>query len=189
MHFVTRLKRGAAVQSGAKRRGCKSAGILEDREIRFRGVEGVFRTVRFLDEARGEEYEFVTNALDIAATTVAALYKERWQVELFFKWIKQHLKVKSFVGGSMNAVRTQLWIALCAYLLVAFIKFRSRLGQSILQILRLVQLNLFERRDLDELFVQKNKKYHYITTSYRYSKFTGTAVGWHDTFSLHKCPV
>lgn len=67
-------------------------------------------------------------ALDIAATTVAALYKERWQVELFFKWIKQHLKVKSFVGGSMNAVRTQLWIALCAYLLVAFIKFRSRLG-------------------------------------------------------------
>ena len=87
VHFVTRLKRGAAVQPGAKRRGCKSAGILEDREIRFRGVEGVFRTVRFLDEARGEEYEFVTNALDIAATTVAALYKERWQVELFFKWM------------------------------------------------------------------------------------------------------
>ena len=158
VHFVTRLKRGAAVQSGAKRRGCKSAGILEDREIRFRGVEGVFRTVRFLDEARGEEYEFVTNALDIAATTVAALYKERWQVELFFKWIKQHLKVKSFVGGSMNAVRTQLWIALCAYLLVAFIKFRSRLGQSILQILRLVQLNLFERRDLDELFLSGKTK-------------------------------
>ena len=158
VHFVTRLKRGAAVQSGAKRRGCKSAGILEDREIRFRGVEGVFRTVRFLDEARGEEYEFMTNALDIAATTVAALYKERWQVELFFKWIKQHLKVKSFVGGSMNAVRTQLWIALCAYLLVAFIKFRSRLGQSILQILRLVQLNLFERRDLDELFCPEKQK-------------------------------
>ena len=158
VHFVTRLKRGAAVQPGAKRRGCKSAGILEDREIRFRGVEGVFGTVRFLDEARGEEYEFVTNALDIPATTVAALYKERWRVELFFKWIKQHLKVKSFVGGSMNAVRTQLWIALCAYLLVAFIKFRSRLGQSILQILRLVQLNLFERRDLDELFCPEKQK-------------------------------
>ena len=158
VHFVTRLKRGAAVQPGAKRRGCKSAGILEDREIRFRGVEGVFRTVRFLDEARGEEYEFVTNAVDIPATTVAALYKERWQVELFFKWIKQHLKVKSFVGGSMNAVRTQLWIALCAYLLVAFIKFRSRLGQSILLILRLVQLNLFERRDLDELFCPEKQK-------------------------------
>ena len=79
-------------------------------------------------------------------------------MELFFKWIKQHLKVKSFVGGSMNAVRTQLWIALCAYLLVAFIKFRSRLGQSILQILRLVQLNLFERRDLDELFCPEKQK-------------------------------
>ena len=114
-------------------------------------LQKIHATVRFLDEARGEEYEFVTNAVDIPATTVAALYKERWQVELFFKWIKQHLKVKSFVGGSMNAVRTQLWIALCAYLLVAFIKFQSRLGQSILQILRLVQLNLFERRDLHKM--------------------------------------
>ena len=158
VHFVTRLKRGAAVQPGATRRGCNSAGILEDREIRFRGVEGVFRTVRFLDEATGEEYEFLTNALDIPAPTVAALYKERWQVELFFKWIKQHLKVKSFVGASMNAVRTQLWIALCAYLLVAFIKFRSRLGQSILQILRLIQLNLFERRDLTGLFCPEKQK-------------------------------
>ena len=81
-------------------------------------------------------------------------------MELFFKWIKQHLKVQSFVGTSVNAVRTQLWIALCAYLLVAFVKFRSRLGQSILQILRLVQLNLFERRDLKELFCREKQKIH-----------------------------
>ena len=122
------------------------------------GVEGRLRKVRFLDEAGGEEYEFLTNAHDLPAATVAALYRERWQVELFFKWIKQHLKVKSFVGTSVNAVRTQLWIALCAYLLVSFLKFRSRLGQSILQILRLVQLNLFERRDLNELFCREKQK-------------------------------
>ena len=151
VRFVTRLKRGAAVQPGAKRRGRKSPGVLADRKIQLKGVKGTFRKVRFLDESTGEEYEFLTNALGIPATTVAALYKQRWQVELFFKWIKQHLKVKRFVGTSMNAVRTQLWIALCAYLLVAFTKFQKRMGQSILQILRLLQLNLFERRDLDEL--------------------------------------
>ena len=158
VHFVTRLKRNAAVRDGEKRRGRKSPGVLEDRVIELAGVEGRFRRVRFVDEAGGEAYEFLTNAHELPAATVAALYRERWQVELFFKWIKQHLKVKSFVGTSVNAVRTQLWIALCAYLLVLFLKFRSGLGQSILQILRLVQLNLFERRDLNELFCRAKQK-------------------------------
>ena len=158
VHFVTRLKRNAAVRDGEKRRGRKSAGVLEDRLIELAGVEGRLRKVRFVDEASGEEYEFLTNAHELPAATVAALYRERWQVELFFKWIKQHLKVKSFVGTSVNAVRTQLWIALCTYLLVSFVKFRSRLGQSILQILRLMQLNLFERRDLNELFCREKQK-------------------------------
>ena len=79
-------------------------------------------------------------------------------MELFFKWIKQHPKVKSFVGTSENAVRTQRWIALCAYLLVPFVKFRSLLGRSILQIMRLVQLNVFERWDLNELFCRAKQK-------------------------------
>ena len=158
VHFVTRLKRNAAVRDGEKRRGRKSPGVLEDRVIELAGVEGRFRKVRFVDEAGGEAYEFLTNAHELPAATVAALYRERWQVELFFKWIKQHLKVKSFVGTSVNAVRTQLWIALCVYLLVSFLKFRSRLGQSILQILRLVQLNLFERRALNELFCRVKQK-------------------------------
>ena len=158
VHFVTRLKRNASVRDGEKRRGRKSAGVLEDRLIELAGVEGRLRKVRFVDESGGEEYEFLTNAHELPAATVAALYRERWQVELFFKWIKQHLKVKSFVGTSVNAVRTQLWIALCAYLLVSFVKFRSRLGQSILQILRLMQLNLFERRDLNELFCREKQK-------------------------------
>ena len=158
VHFVTRLKSNASYREGEKRRGRKSPGVLEDRIIEFKGVLGKFRKVRFVDGANGEEYEFLTNAHELPASTVASLYRERWQVELFFKWIKQHLKVKSFVGTSVNAVRTQLWIALCAYLLLAFLKFRSRLCQSIFQILRLMQLNLFERRDLNELFRREKPK-------------------------------
>ena len=158
VHFVTRLKSNASYREGEKRRGRKSPGVLEDRLIEFKGVLGKFRKIRFVDGADGAEYEFLTNAHELPASTVASLYKERWQVELFFKWIKQHLKVKSFVGTSVNAVRTQLWIALCAYLLLAFLKFRSRLCQSIFQILRLMQLNLFERRDLNELFCREKPK-------------------------------
>ncbi|MFT7091101.1 MAG: putative transposase [Candidatus Azotimanducaceae bacterium] len=79
---------------------------------------------------------------------VADIYKSRWQVELFFKWIKQNLKIKSVVGTSRNAVMTQVWIAMCMYLLIAFIKFQSRLTKSPQRILRLLQLNFFEKREL-----------------------------------------
>ena len=94
----------------------------------------------------------MTNALDIPAATVADLYKERWKIELFFKWIKQNLRIKSFLGTSRNAVMTQIWIVLCAYLLLAYLKFQSKISRSMQQILRLLQLNLFERRDFMELF-------------------------------------
>ena len=79
---------------------------------------------------------------------IADIYKARWQVELFFKWIKKNLKIKSFIGNIKNAVMTQIWIALCVYLLLAFIKYQSKLKKSMQQILRLLQLNLFEKRDL-----------------------------------------
>ncbi|MDF1527921.1 MAG: transposase, partial [Sedimenticola sp.] len=91
---------------------------------------------------------FLTNHFNLSAKTIADVYKARWQVELFFKWIKQNLKIKSFVGTSKNAVMTQIWIALCVYLLLAFLKFQSKLRKSMQQILRLLQLNLFEKREL-----------------------------------------
>jgi len=97
---------------------------------------------------RGSVMCFLTNNFKLAAKTIADIYKARWQVELFFKWIKQNLKIKSFVGTSKNAVMTQIWIALCIYLLVAFLKFQSRLQKSTQQILRLLQMNMFEKRDL-----------------------------------------
>ena len=105
-----------------------------------------------LDPETGKEFLFVTNADHLDAKAVCALYKERWQIELFFKWIKQNLKIKTFLGTSRNAVLTQIWIALCAYLLLAFLKFKAKLGMSMQQMLRLLQLNLFERRYFLDLF-------------------------------------
>ena len=150
--FVTRLKSNAVSTSGPLRRGRKSPGVLCDQQIKLKGIDGTYRKVRYLDEETGITYEFLTNALDLPAATVAQLYKERWQIELFFKWIKQNLRVKSFLGTSFNAVMTQLWIALCAYLMLAFLKFQSKLRHSMQQMLRLLQLNLFERRDFMDLF-------------------------------------
>lgn len=152
IRFVTRLKRNAVTIPGLKRRGRKSPGVLHDQQVQLKGVAGTYRKIVYLDADTDITYEFLTNALDIPAATVAELYKERWQIELFFKWIKQNLRVKSFLGTSRNAVMTQLWVALCAYLVLAFLKFQSKLGQSMQQILRLLQLNLFERRDFLGLF-------------------------------------
>ena len=109
------------------------------------------RLVRFIADD-GNEYRFVTNAFHLKADVVAELYKERWQIELFFKWIKQNLKVKTFLGTSENAVLTQLWIALCVYLVLAYLSFLSKIGLTMQQMLRLLQLNLFERRELNTLF-------------------------------------
>lgn len=158
IRFVTRLKSNAVTIPGPKRRGRKSPGVLQDQRIQLKGVDGSFRKVRYLDEESGVTYEFLTNALDIPAATVADLYKERWQIELFFKWIKQNLRIKSFLGTSRNAVMTQIWVVLCTYLLLAFLKFQSKLRQSMQQILRLLQLNLFERRDFIALFAPPKPK-------------------------------
>jgi hypothetical protein len=158
--FVTRLKSNAIVTPGRKRRGRKSPGVLEDREVRLGKLPETFRLITYKDAKTGITYQFVTNALGLPAQTVADLYKERWQIELFFKWIKQNLRVKSFLGTSKNAVKTQLWIALCAYLVLSFLKFQSKAGASLQRMLRILQLNLFERRDLWGLFrppAAKNK--------------------------------
>lgn len=148
--FVARLKDNALVEYFKKRRGRKAQGVIADQEISLKGIKGRLRLVHFVADD-GNEYRFVTNAAHLPAATVADLYKERWQIELFFKWIKQNLKVQTFLGTSENAVLTQLWIALCVYLVLAWLKFKSKIGLSMQQMLRLLQLNLFERRDLEDL--------------------------------------
>ena len=155
--FVTRLKKNAKYSVEARRIVDKSSGLSCDQTIRFTGSQTckkcpkALRRIGYRDALTGKHYVFLTNNFKLSAKTIADIYKSRWQVELFFKWIKQHLKIKSFVGTSKNAVLTQIWIAMIAYLLVSFIKFESKLGISMLQILRLLQLNLFEKRDLMEL--------------------------------------
>jgi putative transposase len=152
--FVTRLKSNAKTRVVSRRPVLSSKGLSSDQSIEFTGALTAkkcpiqLRRIGYRDLETGKHYVFLTNNFKLAARTIADIYKARWQVELFFKWIKQNLKIKSFVGTSKNAVMTQIWIALCVYLLLAFIKFQSKLKKSMQQILRLLQLNLFEKRDL-----------------------------------------
>ena len=156
--FVTRLKTNAKYRVVKRQPVLKNKGITSDQVIEFTGVQTSkkcptqLRRIGYVDRETGKHYVFLTNNFKLVAKTIADIYKARWQVELFFKWIKQNLKIKSFVGTSKNAVLTQIWIAMCMYLLVAFLKFQSRLNQSMQQILRVLQLNLFEKRDLITLF-------------------------------------
>jgi len=152
IYFVTRLKSNAKIQCLHKRAGRKAKGITVDRTIMLGNIAGPLRMVCYKDPETGKELTFVTNADHLDAKTVAELYKERWQIELFFKWIKGNLKIKTFLGTSRNAVLTQIWIALIVYLLLAFLKFKAKLGVSMQQMLRVLQLNLFERRDFIDLF-------------------------------------
>ena len=109
------------------------------------------RRVGYRDAETEQHYFFLTNAFELSAQSIADIYKERWQVELFFKWIKQNLKIKTFLGTSKNAVMTQIWIALITLLMIAYYKFKAKLGRSLSQILKLVRLNLFVRKNLLEL--------------------------------------
>jgi putative transposase len=109
------------------------------------------RRVSFKDAETGIRYFFLTNNFQPAAGTIAEIYKARWQIELFFKWIKQNLEIKNFYGTSRDAVMTQIRIAVCVCLLLAQLEYVSKIGGSLVQIFRLFQHNLFERRDLQAL--------------------------------------
>lgn len=155
--FVTRLKTNARYRVVDRKEVIKSKGVTSDQVIEFTGAQtskkcpSKLRRIGYRDEDTGKRYIFLTNNFKLCAKTIAEIYKARWDIELFFKWIKQNLKIKSFVGTSRNAVLTQIWIAMCAYLLIAFLYFQSKSGKSMQQIIRVLQLNLFEKRDLMSL--------------------------------------
>ena len=152
--FVTRLKINAKYKAISRRSVLKNKGLTSDQVIKFTALKPAkecpveLRRISYRDKETGKHYVFLTNNFKLSAKTIADIYKARWQVELFFKWVKQNLKIKSFIGTSKNAVMTQIWIAVCIYLLLAFIKFQSKMNKTMQQILRLLQLNLFEKRDL-----------------------------------------
>ena len=163
IHLVTRLKRGIKYRVVETRECNVKRGVTSDETIEFTSAKGrkqcphQLRRVGYHDRETKKDYVFLTTQFHLAARTIADIYKSRWQVELFFKWIKQNLKVKSFVGTTRNAVMTQLWIALCMYLILSYIQFANRIAWSSSEILRLLQLNLFERRSLLELLGSENE--------------------------------
>ncbi|NKC12460.1 MAG: IS4 family transposase [Gammaproteobacteria bacterium] len=153
IYFVTRLKANTKYRVISRHPVNKEQGITSDQTLILTGPKAdtcpiKLRRMGYRDPQTGKHYVFLTNQFELAAKTIADIYKSRWQIELFFKCIKQNLKIKSFVGTSKNAVMTQIWVAMCMYLMVAYLKFCSKLDLSIQQIIRLFQVNLFERRDL-----------------------------------------
>jgi len=156
--FVTRIRGNAAYEVVSSNPVRKGSGVISDEIIRYsskKNKERKLKPVRkiiYHDVETDKTFTFITNHLSWSANTIAAIYKQRWQVELFFKWIKQNLKIKSFVGTSMNAVITQIMVALCVYLILAWMKFTFSLKQSLMQITRLLQMNLFVTRVIFELF-------------------------------------
>ena len=161
--FVTRLKSNAKYRVVERRAVDNRLGVTTDQTVEFTGhyssqnCPGGLRRIGYRDPETGKHYVFLTNHFKLSAVTIAKIYKSRWQIELFFKWIKQNLKIKSFLGTSRNAVMTQIWIAMCIYLILSFLKFRSKSHKSLQQILRLLQVNLFEKWSLDDLVQGRNR--------------------------------
>jgi len=116
------------------------------------------RRIRYFDSETGNTIVFLTNNFKLAALTIAALYKNRWGIELFFKWIKQHLKIQTFWGQSENAVRTQVWIAISTYVLVVIAKKQLKLTQTLYEILQLISLSALDRTPIKKLFLNEDKQ-------------------------------
>jgi hypothetical protein len=155
--FVTRAKNKMRYQVANVLAASGDASVLKDECILLTGqfthktYPHVLRRIEFFDQTQQREFVFITNNFELNATQIAALYKSRWQVELFFKWIKQHLRIKSFVGNGVNAVKTQIWIAVSTYVLVAIIKKRLQIEASLHSMLQVLSLTLFETTSLIDL--------------------------------------
>jgi putative transposase len=152
--WVTRLRRNAVYRVVKRCATENNTNVTSDQIIEYTGTHThrtslrPIRRIGYRDPETNKHYEFITNNFHWSAQTIADIYKQRWQVELFFKWIKQNLKIKSFLGTTENAVMTQVMVALCNYLLLAFLKFKSKASFSLQKIIRLLQTNLFSRRSL-----------------------------------------
>lgn len=156
--FVTRLKRGIKWNRIVSHPVDKSLGLRCDQEIllgtaRLQKLYPIrLRRISFRDEMQQRTLVFLTNHFGLPAETIAALYKARWEIELFFKWIKQNLRIKSFYGTSANAVKTQIWIGMIVYLLLAILKQRYGLAPSLSKLLHFLEVNLFQRAPLTSIF-------------------------------------
>ena len=162
--FVTRAKSNLSAHRVYSSTVDRDTGLICDQTIALDGFYAAkdypehLRRVRFKDPDSGKRLVFLSNHFDLPALTVCALYKSRWQVELFFKWIKQHLRIKQFYGTSENAVKTQIWIAISVYVLVAIVKKRLNLDASLYTLLQILSVTLFEKMSLQQALTASHYK-------------------------------
>lgn len=163
--YVTRAKDNMDYRRLYSHKVDKSIGVLCDHTIMLNGYYAAkdypekIRRIKFYDEETGKVLIFLTNNFHLKATDIAKLYKHRWKIELFFKWIKQHLKIKSFWGHSENAVKTQVWIAVSVYVLVAIAKKKYRIENSLYEILQILSISIFDKTPINQLFQQTQLQY------------------------------
>lgn len=155
--FVTRSKKNVQYRITGQHQPIRNKQLTRDDKIELiveksrKKYPKALRLVCYTDPETGKQYEFLTNNMKLAASTIAAIYKSRWQIELFFKWIKQNLKIKSFLGTSPNAVLSQIWVAMCYYLLLAFIKYQTKDRDSLQVLTRMIAAVVMEQRLLIEI--------------------------------------
>lgn len=159
--FVIRAKENMHYKVTNRKTVDKSSGVICDQTIELKGINtslkypDKLRRIRYFDKETGNTLVFITNNFKLSSLTIATLYRYRWGIETFFKWIKQHLKILSFWGQSENAVRTQVWIAISAYVIVIIAKKKLNLSQSLYEILQMVSLSVFDRTPLQKLFSEE----------------------------------
>jgi hypothetical protein len=162
--FVTRAKENLSYRVTGQQEVLKNKGVLKDWIIELTTFHGrqdfpqSLRLIRYYDEESRRTFEFLTNNFRLAAVTIAQIYKARWQIEAFFKWLKQNLKIKTFLGTSQNAVLTQVWVAMCYFLLLAYIKYQTKFAYSLFYLHRLIRETLLERISLIDLLNLDQKR-------------------------------
>ena len=155
--FITRAKENLKYSVVGQQAISLAGGVISDEYIVLSGLNSSkdypekIRLIKYYDRETGKTFEFLTNNFNLAPETIARVYKARWQIEVFFKWIKQNLKIKTFLGTSINAVLTQVWIAMCYYLLLAYIKYQTKYKFSIFYLHRILREMLMERASLIDL--------------------------------------
>lgn len=163
VYFVMRTKKNFKYYVTGQHKKPSGKGVISDEKVMLGGVNcddypDDLRLVSFFDETSGKNYEFMTNIFHLSASTIAEIYKARWQIELFFKWIKQNLKIKTFLGTSKNAVMSQIWVAMCYYLLLSYIKYQTRYANSLLELSRVIRATIMERKSLIDILTVKPEK-------------------------------
>lgn len=158
--FVTRAKSNTKMRRLYSQAVDKTTGLICDQTVVLTGVDTPrhypekLRRIKYYDATTDHTFVFLTNNFALPALTITELYRCRWQVELFFKWIKQHLRIKAFFGTSENSVKSQIWIAVATYVLVAILKKRINIDTSLYTLLQVLSLTLFERTELNQLFIR-----------------------------------